>query len=399
MAVIKEFDSVRITHRPDQRSLLHRMAAMIHRGYPSFVYDNRIGSFRGQLPVFTFHSVEPDRFESQLKYLKENGYETLTADAFEAILNRDMPLPERAVLLTFDDGLASLWSTAYPLLKKYESKAVAFVIPGLVPEGDVPRPNLDDGARTGRPADDKQEKPLLKRFCTWGEIRTMQQSGVIDIQSHSLHHARIFVSPRVSDFFSPNYAGAFPKFGMPVYRESGRDRWDRPGLYGMPLYESRPLLAGQPRYFDDENLRRLCIDHVARHGGSEYFSGRGSFRQLDEIVKAYRSRHGEQGRFETEEEQDRVLLEELESSKRILEEKLQGHRVRHFCYPWWSGSDRAVELSKTVGYRTNFWGRLPWRRTNRPGDDPFYGVRLRERYLFRLPGIGRRSLVSVLTGR
>lgn len=373
------------------------LLAVIYRGYPRFVFDGRVRTLEGQVPVFSFHSVEPDHFESQLKYLKHNGYRTLTADELLATLNREMPVPERAVVLTFDDGWGSLWSVAFPLLKRYGYKAVAFVIPGLVEEETVDRSNLEgsiaDPSKGNVPETDR------RRLCTWAELRVMQESGVIDIQSHSLNHARVFTSSKVVDFLSPRPGGVSSKFKLPVYQESGRDRWDRRGQLGMPLYESRSLLAGPLRYFDDETLRQICIQYVAEHGGPDFFSHNGSHRKLLRLVRDYRNNRGEQGRFQTADERDKAMARELEGSKQLIEEKLPGHRVRHHGYPWWSGCDQALELSKEIGYDTNFWGRLLRRATNRPGDDPFHIVRLRDYYIFRLPGDGRKSLLSTLTGR
>jgi hypothetical protein len=244
------------------------------------------------------------------------------------------------------------------------------------------------------------EKILLEgspdRFCSWKELGVMQQSGLIDIQSHSLHHARVFVTPKIVDFFSPQSGGSLLKYDFPVFRESGRDR---SGLLGMPIYENRPRLSGRARYFDDEVLRQRCIDYVAKQGGADYFSRRGFHRELFKIVRGYRRVHGEGGCFETAEEREKALSQELDGSKRRIEEKLPGHRVRHFCYPWWSGCGAAMELSKKIGYATNFLGILPDRRTNSPGDDPYRIVRLLDDYLFRLPGDGRRSLISILAER
>ncbi len=231
------------------------LLSVIYRGYPRFVFDGRIRTLEEQVPVFTFHSVEPDRFESQLKYLKHNGYRTLTADELLAILRREMPVPERAAVLTFDDGWGSLWSVAFPLLKQYGYKAVAFVIPGLVEEEPRGRSNLEgslaDPSKGNGPETDR------RRLCTWTELRVMQESGVIDIQSHSLNHVRVFTSSKVVDFLSSRPSGVSSKFRLAVYQESGQDRWDRPGQLGMPLYESRSLLAGI--------LGTLMMKRFARH--------------------------------------------------------------------------------------------------------------------------------------
>lgn len=362
------------------------LTSFLHRGYPRFVFDRWLRTLKGQVPVFTFHSVEPEPFESRLAYLHRNGYRTLTADEMLAVLDREQPVPERAVVLTFDDGWGTLRTVAYPLLKRYGYKAVAFVAPALITD----EPDESRGP---------QEENAASRFCTWAELREMQESGVVDIQSHSLNHARMFISPKVVDFYRPKRSGTLPKLSFPVYRESGRDRLDRKGRFGMPIYESQSVFTGRRRYFDDEKLRETCIRYVEAQGGADFFSEEGSSRKLLKIVQDYRNANGDLGRFATSDETDQIMNEEFEGSKRWIEEKLPGHRVRHFCYPWWNGCERAVELSKQIGYSANYWGRLMRRPVNRPGDDPFHIVRLRDYYIFRLPGEGRRSLRSVSSGR
>ncbi len=397
--MIADLHPLRKKLRRSYKKNMPDLMAVICRRHPEFVFNDRLQTLKGEVPVFNFHSVSPERFESQLRHLQRNGYRTLSADELTLILNREMPAPERSVVLTFDDGHVTLWSVALPLLKRYGCKAVAFVIPAWT-EGDaVVRPNLES-VWDGRAAMEELLRACDTRlFCNWDELRAIQQSGLVDIQSHSLNHARVFVSSRVVDFFGPDRDEVFVQYDYPVYRESGLDRWDRPGLPGMPIYENSPRLSVNIRYFDDEDLRQICIQHVAELGGSDYFLRKGSYRELFKLVMNYRRNYGEKGRFETAEEREVALFQELEGSNRWIEEEMPGHRVKHFCYPWWSGTDQAVELSKKAGYATNFWGILPGRRTNRPGDDPYHIVRLLDDYIFRLPGDGRRSLMSILSER
>jgi hypothetical protein len=81
----------------------------------------------------------------------------------------------------------------------------------------------------------------------------------------------------------------------------------------------------------------------------------------------------------------------------MIEERLPGHRVRHLCLPYTIGSAQAVRAAREVGYATCFWGVLPDRSSNRPGEDPYRCPRLKADYICRLPGRGRRSLAAVLT--
>src|SRR3989338_2390792 len=103
------------------------------RRYPDFVLGERALSLETDIPVFVFHGVEPVRFAEQLRYLQDNDYRVLsTADELIARLRGAQPRTAHTVLLTFDDGLESLYTVAFPLLRKYGMAAVAFVVPGVL---------------------------------------------------------------------------------------------------------------------------------------------------------------------------------------------------------------------------------------------------------------------------
>ena len=82
-------------------------------------------------------------FEKQLDFLCDNGYKTVTPAQVEAFLYTQTPLPERAVLLTFDDGYLSNAAVAYPLLKQRGMCATVFLVTGHLGEpGQTFSPSL-----------------------------------------------------------------------------------------------------------------------------------------------------------------------------------------------------------------------------------------------------------------
>jgi len=74
------------------------------------------------------------RFEQQLKYLKDNGYKTLTMEEFRAWMYGEISLPKKSVLLTIDDGAMGTGlhngNKLIPLLEKYQAHATLFLITG-----------------------------------------------------------------------------------------------------------------------------------------------------------------------------------------------------------------------------------------------------------------------------
>ncbi len=94
--------------------------------------------FRKQIPILMYHriaSVEGDRnslpadkLEEQLMYLSSHGYHSITMDQLQAHLLEKKELPEKPVVLTFDDGYKDNLTTALPLLEKYHQVGNVFSI-------------------------------------------------------------------------------------------------------------------------------------------------------------------------------------------------------------------------------------------------------------------------------
>lgn len=88
------------------------------------------------LPASLFVTLE--QFTEQMDYLKENHYHTLTLKEVKDFYKNQKPLPEKSILLTFDDCFQSVKEYAYPILKDYGFKAVAFVVTSWLHEEEKP---------------------------------------------------------------------------------------------------------------------------------------------------------------------------------------------------------------------------------------------------------------------
>lgn len=121
-----------------------------------------------KLPVLMYHHVVEDgqecndmtvtasRLREDLQWLKDNGYTTVLPRELAA----GEALPEKPVLITFDDGYRSNYELAYPILQQFQAKAVISVIGAYV----------------------QQEDPF---YLTWDMCREMSRSGLVEIGSHS----------------------------------------------------------------------------------------------------------------------------------------------------------------------------------------------------------------------
>lgn len=97
------------------------------------------------IPVLCYHAigddktntlyVSQDKFKEQMQYLKNNGYFTLNLEEFKDYIINNKPVPEKSVLITFDDGYANNYSLAFPILKDNSQNATIAIITDFLNDG------------------------------------------------------------------------------------------------------------------------------------------------------------------------------------------------------------------------------------------------------------------------
>ena len=125
------------------------------------------------IPVLYYHSVEevernevvisPEKLRKELQYIKDSGYVTLTMSEVNDYINNNKPIPEKSILITFDDGYMNNYTDAFPILKELDMKATIFVIAN----------GLDDGY-----------------YLSSEQLKELSDYG-IDIESHTFTHPHL----------------------------------------------------------------------------------------------------------------------------------------------------------------------------------------------------------------
>jgi biofilm PGA synthesis lipoprotein PgaB len=105
-------------------------------------------------------------FINQLEYLRSNGYTFVNPEDILAASRGGKALPEKAVLLTFDDAYESFYSYVYPVLRLYNIPAVLSVVSYWIDHPEI-------------------SPYKSKRFMTWRQIRELSDSGLVTVASHS----------------------------------------------------------------------------------------------------------------------------------------------------------------------------------------------------------------------
>lgn len=145
--------------------------------------------------VSSFINVTPENFERQMEFLKKNSYKTITVKDYIEITQLKRKVPEKTVMITFDDGWLDNWVFAYPVLKKYGLKAVLFVVTSHIAEKGK-RGRADTGDAPELPSHKDCQKKVesgskAEVMLSWEELKEMESSGIIDVQSHTHTHRRL----------------------------------------------------------------------------------------------------------------------------------------------------------------------------------------------------------------
>jgi poly-beta-1,6-N-acetyl-D-glucosamine N-deacetylase len=153
-----------------------------------------------EIPQFfalCYHNIEdsaPDqhyvgvttrRLVEQLSWLQRNGFHGVSVDDILAARDGRKPLPDKAFLVTFDDGYESFYTRAFPILKALNVPAVLAVEGDWVAEAH------------GGVVDYAGENAPRELFMTWAQVREVAASGLVEIASHTMDlHRGIPANPQ-----------------------------------------------------------------------------------------------------------------------------------------------------------------------------------------------------------
>lgn len=129
------------------------------------------------IPILLYHYVEyvkdpkdtirksldilPVVFENQVATLKNAGYTFLTPRDVNLILSNKMKLPQKPIILSFDDGYEDFYTDVLPILKRQNVRAVEYIISGF-----IDHPN----------------------YMTTSELNKVKNSNLVELGCHTVHH-------------------------------------------------------------------------------------------------------------------------------------------------------------------------------------------------------------------
>lgn len=162
------------------------------------------------LPILCYHCVSDEMpldnsylyvtketFDHQMDLLLSNGYTPISY--YDILENK--PLPEKPIIITFDDGYYDNYYNAFPVLQKYNVKATIFVITDIL------------GHKTDTARTDKYPGML-----SWEECLIMENSELVDIESHSKDH--LLMGKLSKDEYSEQFIESKLKIDLELNKDS-----------------------------------------------------------------------------------------------------------------------------------------------------------------------------------
>jgi hypothetical protein len=253
------------------------------------------------VPAYFYHQIRAPEWEAICRTIARRRFMAVTCSD---LLSR-RHAADQCVALTLDDGWSTVWSVALPIARRHAVPFTVFLVPELVEDTPERRSTLDHGV----PPQELAARDLSDRpYLTWGEVEGLAESGLVDVQSHSLHHGAVFASdqPCAGERELPLGAAGL------VQRRAGRDVLVRELPTSGPAYPIAPALGPDRRY----------LSPVEEEGG----------------------------RWETAEERRARLRDDLRDAKARIEQRLPGRRVRVLAPPWAIAGQDLLEAASATGH-------------------------------------------------
>ncbi|OEY97326.1 poly-beta-1,6-N-acetyl-D-glucosamine N-deacetylase PgaB [Acinetobacter qingfengensis] len=146
------------------------------------------------------YAVTPQDLEHHLDWLQQNGYHFVSVDNLIKANAGKIKLPEKAVLITIDDGYQSFYQYAYPIFKARKIPVVLAVVGSWLEVKNHQQVQFGD------------DKLARNKLLSWSELKEMQDSGYVEIGSHSYNlHRGIMGNPQGNSEPAATTRQYFPK--------------------------------------------------------------------------------------------------------------------------------------------------------------------------------------------
>jgi len=307
------------------------------------IYYHSVGNHSEEKP-WSFLSVKKEIFLSQMNFLKRNNYYTCNWDELYDHIQGIKKLPEKTVMIHFDDGFLDNWTTVFPIMKNLNLKFSILVSCDFIDQSKKVRKFIDN------PCEENLDN-------WWGylnieEMKLMEDSKLCDIQFHAKTHTWYENSPEIIDIY--NGKKMYPHL-LWNSNETLKPKWLKYKKYaehGYPVFSHSKSLELEKRFIPSQEMVEEMLSSYSKD-----ISVQQNISKYKKILFKYMKKKNE-GRFEKHYEKEKRLHEELHLSRNKLS-KLLNKDINYLVFPGGGNSRESVALTKKYGYRLISKGTSP----------------------------------------
>ncbi len=311
------------------------------------VYYHSVAKQKNPNWVRSFLTLELRFFEDQLKFFKKNNYTTIFLDEYFNLVEKKSSKSEKYVCITLDDGFLDNWIYIFPVLKKYNMKATIFINPETVDLKANIRKNLEDYWNNSASLEDIDNWGYL----SWDEMRSMEKSGLIDIQSHTLTHTKYFTSDKIIDFHHPGSDCLYPVGNLFPQKKPCHitdPEFEKLVPYGYPFFEEESAIIAKKVEINSDFINE--ITELLNDYNWTNYTFESAKKIIDPTYKKYKSNNKIIANIESELEYKKRVEDELRISKETIEQQLR-KKVFYCCWPHGDYNQYAHDAALKLGYK------------------------------------------------
>lgn len=319
------------------------------------IYYHSIAPKKNQNWFRNFLTLETEYFEAHLKLLKDLRYQTISLDEYLDRKNNGVNSNEKLAVLTFDDGYLDNYVFAYPLLKKYGFSGTIFVNTDYIDRRTEGRRKTLADYWQGT-AEERELQDL--GFLNPEEMRFLDSSGVMRIESHTKSHDMYNVSDKIIGFHRPGCECLYPIVNLypeqkPYY--AGNPEFEKMIPFGTPFFEEKSAVIAKRVHINPE----LTVD-IAKIFRDQNWTNPYNFENLyskiEHIYNFYRHSNSTVTHIESNEEYETRVRNDVREGKLVLEKELE-REVRFLCWPHGDNNEFSNRVAEEVGFRATTLGK------------------------------------------
>ena len=265
--------------------------------------------------------ISEAEFEKHMDYLNFKKMITYKMEELEKI---EYPLSKKSIFITFDDGYKNNYTKAFPILKKYNTKATIFINTKYIGKD--------------------------KDYLNWDEIKEMYESGLIDFQLHTHSHSPVIREPKIKGFFLENEGDFVKREYFSIFENSFLENekvsdFRELDFNGLPVFKIRSQIA-----IKGLKLKKGFINKYKEIMASSNIKDKSTKEKKDFLNHLFKTKKDEFFEEISEEEYKKTLEYEIKENKRLIEEKLN-KKAEFLSYPWGHRYEKDIRKIKEMGIK------------------------------------------------